>query len=583
MDDKDKNNLDYWTNKPKIFTRKDRNVILLNNSLTCSRKGWVDVLLIDLLNNGIYDDARVITGHKGLTREVQTVNIMDCPDIILFLTPNELLLTNGYFMKQQPEVFIHLIRDMQRLRCSGLAIKTKRFELPIPDEILHEADRIEFPIIEISDVCLSLGEILQRSTSVILNNKSDELQYALSIHKKFSEMIMRGKGISGIIQSLSKLLSSPVILLNNKWKTIAATNQNANITELTSAAVSALHGLSDTSSPTSLCLIDSSLRERSCMLVYPVKTYRHEGYLLSFHTPDQWTGLYGLTLEQASNVIGMELTKSQAVKERSRRHKNEFFSDLIEGYITFEQEALNRGKKYGLRKGYSCVVLAIRNDEAAALKGDNLTEQEEQYEHIKRHFGALEHPFTMFTKHDTYCILLSIPDSGWDEAKLTEHLTGMLKHLHQENGMSMSVGIGKPAMNVLGVRHSYTEAVNALQFGYRFKRKQFVQSYQAKDIGYLFHMLPHDELKQFYESTLDGLLQIADESERKELLRTLNAFYETQCQLVETSKQLFVHRNTVVYRLEKCERLLDVKLKDPAESLRIRIALAIEPLLLQKV
>lgn len=277
----------------------------------------------------------------------------------------------------------------------------------------------------------------------------------------------------------------------------------------------------------------------------------------------------------------MELTKSQAVKERSRRHKTNF-SDLIEGYITFEQEALNRGKKYGLRKGYSCVVLAIRNDEAAALKGDNLTEQEEQYEHIKRHFGALEHSFTMFTKHDTYCILLSIPESGWDEAKLTEHLTGMLKHLHQENGMSMSVGIGKPAMNVLGVRHSYTEAVNALQFGYRFKRKQFVQSYQAKDIGYLFHMLPHDELKQFYESTLDGLLQIADESERKELLRTLNAFYETQCQLVETSKQLFVHRNTVVYRLEKCERLLDVKLKDPAESLRIRIALAIEPLLLQK-
>lgn len=583
MDDKDKNNLNYWTNKPKIFTRKDHNVILLNNSLTCSRKGWVDVLLIDLLNNGIYDDARVITGHKGLTREVQTVNIMDCPDIIRFLRPNELLLTNGYFMKQQPEVFIHLIRDMQRLRCSGLAIKTKRFELPIPDEILREADRIEFPIIEISDVCLSLGEILQRSTSVILNNKSDELQYALSIHKKFSEMIMRGKGISGIVQSLSKLLSSPVILLNNKWKTIAATNQNANITELTAAAVSALHGLSDTSSPTSLCLIDSSLRERSCMLVYPVKTYRHEGYLLSFHTPDQWTGLYGLTLEQASNVIGMELTKSQAVKERSRRHKNEFFSDLIEGYITFEQEALNRGKKYGLRKGYSCVVLAIRNDEAAALKGDNLTEQEEQYEHIKRHFGALEHPFTMFTKHDTYCILLSIPESGWDEAKLTEHLTGMLKHLHHENGMNMSVGIGKPAMNVLGVRHSYTEAVNALQFGYRFKRKQFVQSYQAKDIGYLFHMLPHDELKQFYESTLDGLLQIADESERKELLRTLNAFYETQCQLVETSKQLFVHRNTVVYRLEKCERLLDVKLKDPAESLRIRIALAIEPLLLQKV
>ena len=146
---------------------------------------------------------------------------------------------------------------------------------------------------------------------------------------------------------------------------------------------------------------------------------------------------------------------------------------------------------------------------------------------------------------------------------------------------SLYIGIGKPATNVLGVRHSYTEAVNALQFGYWLKRKQFVQSYQAKDIGYLFHMLPHKELKQFYDATLNGLLHITDEHEKKELLRTLNAFYDTQCQLVETSKQLFVHRNTVVYRLEKCEKLLGVKLKDPAESLRIRIAIAIEPLLLQ--
>lgn len=90
-----------------------------------------------------------------------------------------------------------------------------------------------------------------------------------------------------------------------------------------------------------------------------------------------------------------------------------------------------------------------------------------------------------------------------------------LKSLHVETGLSLSIGIGKPATNVLGVRHSYTEAINALQFGYWLKRKQFVQSYQAKDIGYLFHMLPHNELKQFYDATLNGLLQIADEHEKK--------------------------------------------------------------------
>lgn len=91
-------------------------------------------------------------------------------------------------------------------------------------------------------------------------------------------------------------------------------------------------------------------------------------------------------------------------------------------------------------------------------------------------------------------------------------------------------------------------------------------------------MIPDDELKQFYEETFQCFSTI-EETEQKELMRTLNMYYDTQCQLVETSKRLFVHRNTVIYRLDKCEKLMGIKLKDPTESLRFRIAFAIEPLL----
>lgn len=496
------------------------------------------MLLNDLLSTGIYENAKVIAGIDGLMREVQTVNIMDSPDIIRFLRPNELLLTNGYFMKQQPELLIQLIRDMQRLNCCGMAIKTRRFELILPDEIVRLAESSRFPLIEISDVPLSLGEILQQSTSLILNNKNDELQYALSIHKKFSEMIMKGKGITDIINSLSKLLFSPVILVNSKLQAIAVPDNLKDNTGLIAAAERALQELSESASPTSICLADPRLRKYSHLLIYPVRTYRHEGYLLSFHSSERTTALYELTLEQATNVIGMEITKSQAVKERSRRYKTEFFSDLIEGYINAEQEALNRGKKYGLYPDSTRSVVALRNDEAltaavdgersnfrspAVLREDNFSEQEEQYDRIKRFFNLFGHPFVMFTRQDTFCILLHIPETGWDEAGLIRQLNEMTESLYNQYGLSLSAGIGKPTTNMLGIKHSYTEAVNALNFGYRMKRRRFVQSYRAKDISYLFHMLPHAELRQFYEETLSGLIDVA-EQERTELLRTLSAF-----------------------------------------------------------
>lgn len=555
------------------------------------------MLLEELLEVHIFAKSQVLAGHGGLSRNVNTVNIMDAPDIIHFLRPGELLLTNGYFMKERPSTLMELMRDMNRLKCSGMAVKTKRFALDIPEEVLAEADRLQFPIIEISAVELSLGEILQRSTSVILDNKNHELQYALHIHKQFSNMIMKGKGIDDIVSALAQLLSSPVLLLSAKLQAVSQSDhfRDAALRPLQAAVTAALASVPSLAETASLCLLGPGLEEYRNMSFYPIHTYRHEGCLVTFQRNHAPTSMYGLTIEQASNVIGMELTKRHAVKERSRRYKNEFFSDLIDGFIGSEQEALHRGKRYGLKQHGTWLVMAGRKDDPASPPSGRTTaahaahasderlisERDMQYELIKRQFSQLSPSFVMFTKNDLFGLLLFIQEADWDENDFLKQLGLMTEQLYQQSGLSLSLGIGNPVTSVLDIGMSYAEAAKALQIGYQMKKTRFVQSYQSKDIGYLFRMIPYDELKQFYEETFQCFGQI-EENERKELLRTLSVFYDTQCQLVETSKQLFVHRNTVVYRLDKCEKLSGMKLKDPMESLRFRVAFAIEPLLKAK-
>jgi purine catabolism regulator len=549
------------------------------------------MLLEQLLANDIFAKSQMIAGHSGLSRTVQTVNIMDAPDIIHFLRPGELLLTNGYFMKEKPETLLELMTKMDQLKCSGLAVKTKRFALDIPQEVIDEANRIHFPIIEISSVEHSLGEILQRSTSIILDNKNDELQYSLTIHKQFSAMIMKGNGIPEIITALTQLLSSPILLLSNKLQVTAYSHhfKQTSMQSLISAAESVLLGIPAMQAPAQLCLLGPALRKYRHIELYPIFTYRHEGYLIAFQPKQAASNQYGLTLEQASNVIGMEMTKRQAVKERSRRYKNEFFSDLIDGFIGSEQEALHRGKKYGLKPQGTWLLLAARKDEqigvsagmtknAASTDERLISERDVQYELIKRQFLLLGVDFVMFTKNDLFGMLLFIQESKWEETVFLKQLAAMTQQLYEQSQLSISLGIGNPVTNVLDIGLSYNEAVKALQIGYQMKKTRFIQSYQSKDISYLFRMIPYDELKQFYEETFQ-CFSGAEENEQKELMRTLNVFYDTQCQLVETSKQLFVHRNTVIYRLDKCEKLMGIKLKDPAASLRFRIAFAIEPLL----
>lgn len=550
------------------------------------------MLLEQLLSNAVFAKANVIAGHSGLTRAVQTVNIMDAPDIIHFLRPGELLLTNGYFMKETPSMLLELMCKMNHLKCSGLAVKTKRFALDIPQEVIDEANRIHFPIIEISSVEYSLGEVLQRSTSLILDNKNDELQYSLNIHKQFSEMIMKGNGIPQMIGALTQLLSSPILLLGSKLQVTEHSHhfKQPSLQPLMAVANKLLSDIPALPAAVQLCLLDPVLRKHRYMAIYPVFTYRHEGYLIAFQPHQAASAQYSLTLEQAANVIGMEMTKLHAVKERSRRYKNEFFSDLIDGFISSEQEALHRGKKYGLKQKETWLLLAARKDEnsglptsmaknAAPLTDERLiSERDVQYDLIKRQFSQLGDAPVMFTKNDLFGMLLCIRESEWEESVFLKQLAAMQEQLELQSQLGISLGIGNPVTNVLDIGTSYNEAVKALHIGYQMKKTRFIQSYQPKDISYLFRMIPYDELKQFYEETFQ-CLSAMEENEQKELMRTLHVYYNTQCQLVETAKQLFVHRNTVIYRLDKCEKLMGIKLKDPIESLRFRLAFAVLPFL----
>ncbi|MDI4643530.1 PucR family transcriptional regulator [Cohnella hashimotonis] len=544
--------------------------------------------LDELIRNSIFANARVIAGSKGLKNEVQTVNIMDAPDIINYLKQKEFLLSNGYFIKQSPDTLSKLIANMHAMGCSGLAVKSRRFALAISPEDLAVADRLGFPLIELSEVPFSLGEILQQSTSFILDNKNHELHYALTVHKQFSGLIMHGNGLAKILDFLSSLIASPVILLGSRLEMMERSSSlGQNALPLVTAIAAALASIPPFQTTLSLCLVDASFPECRELALHPIQTYRHEGYLVTFPLLQKEDRLTALTIEQAANVIGLEMMKRQAVKERSRRFKNEFFADLIDGYFVTEQEVLHRGKKYGLRPRTPMLLIAVRLDIASeSLRATGLNSREESlqserdiyYETLKRHFYALRLQFTMFTRNDAFGLLVQLDDTELDETELRGALEKISSDLLSQSLIGVSIGIGSPVTDPLDIGLSFKEALKALQTGYSMGKSRFVLSHRRNDVGYLLRLLPSEELRRFFDETFKGF-DMLEERERQELLRTLKAYYDNHCHLIDTAKTLFVHRNTVLYRLDKCEKIVNLHLKDATESLRIRLALAIEPIL----
>lgn len=173
----------------------------------------------------------------------------------------------------------------------------------------------------------------------------------------------------------------------------------------------------------------------------------------------------------------------------------------------------------------------------------------------------------------------AVPDEHQlPERLLASRLKQMIHSLWSQHEVSLSVGVSNTADELSQLPRAYQEALDALQTGLHSQQQRYVQFYHVKELSDLLRMLPQEDLQEFIKETFAHLLFLEDK-ERGELLKTLRSFLDNHCHIADTAKQLYLHRNTVIYRLDKCEQLTGRSLRLPANSLRFRAAFLMEELL----
>lgn len=134
--------------------------------------------------------------------------------------------------------------------------------------------------------------------------------------------------------------------------------------------------------------------------------------------------------------------------------------------------------------------------------------------------------------------------------------------------MNVRVAYGTIVQELKDVSKSYKEANMALDVGKIFYVEKKVNAYGRLGIGRLIYQLPVNLCRIFIEEIfgVDGIVDFEEET-----LTTVNKFFENNLNVSETSRQLFVHRNTLVYRIEKLEKStgLDVRTFDDALTFKI--------------
>ncbi|SFR65083.1 PucR family transcriptional regulator [Anaeromicropila populeti] len=144
--------------------------------------------------------------------------------------------------------------------------------------------------------------------------------------------------------------------------------------------------------------------------------------------------------------------------------------------------------------------------------------------------------------------------------------------LNTEAMTKVHVAFGTVVNEIKDVSRSYKEAKMALDVGKIFYSGRNVVAYNNLGIGRLIYQLPMPLCKMFIKEIFDGK---SPDSFDEETLTTINKFFENSLNVSETSRQLYIHRNTLVYRLDKLQKSTNLDLRVFEDAITFKIALMV--------
>lgn len=257
--------------------------------------------------------------------------------------------------------------------------------------------------------------------------------------------------------------------------------------------------------------------------------------------------------------IAVSQLENLLIAYRERIDKNNFFQNLLLDNLLLV-DIYNRAKKLHLESTCKRAVILIEINK----ENDNGT-----MEMLKNMFSPQSGDFVTSVDEKNLIVIKQLDErESYEELDdVADMILGMMNTEVMVNG---KIAYGTIVRELKDVSKSYKEAKMALDVGRIFYAERNVVAYNTLGIGRLIYQLPINLCKMFIEEIFGaGIPEELDE----ETLNTINMFLENNLNVSETARQLYVHRNTLLYRLEKLQKVtnLDIRIFDDALTLKIAL------------
>ena len=242
------------------------------------------------------------------------------------------------------------------------------------------------------------------------------------------------------------------------------------------------------------------------------------------------------------NDAGKALAAAVAQKQKDSfsrpQTRNELYIRILEDPHYQPDQALLR--QYGIRKNSTRCTAVFRS--YSPIETDLYT--------ILSAMAPVEKGDVIIPTEYQSAVLIKDPD-GQNEEEITEFIEAVIGTMEAEGIDDIRAGIGREYPDISGIRRSYLEGKQALQLGKKYRRQDHVYVYSKQTLERIVDSIP-EEKKAEIRNAFFGNSAVTNLSE--EMLETVRVFFRNDLNLTAASKQLFIHRNTLNYRLDKIKK-----------------------------
>lgn len=534
-------------------------------------------ILAEVLALPRFSDLQLLSSHSNLTQPLESVEITETPDVADFIPKNVMILTTAMIYKDDQEKLKPFIDSLKQAECTALGIKVGRFLDEISPEIVAYASAVDLPLIKIPST-QPLGGLLHEIVGYLRDSKTEQMSVAFDIQKRFSTLLMQDVDATRFIAEFAKILNAPIILLSPWQQVIAHSNYfygNQKSAEFFIKQLSKDH-FQQLAQEKKIFRLQDERQENIQVAGFPIRVNDYFPYYLLVLSPEQIPyPISEFAIDQAILVLTFMLFKNQKIAESFEHLKTDFLDRLLDTH----QEALSKHQNWlELWKNYRlinsdyyqlAIVYGVTKPENETHIRYQQAEGQLIFQWLKEQLPEILPDVALFKlKNQNKSILIF-------QSKKNDHLMilqNLAERLQQALPITIRFALGNAYENLENLSNSYIEASSTLEASLHAQKPATVQLFHPKGLAGLFEKIGTEDVEYFCQQQLKELAY-PTEPTLQELRKTLKVFLDFNCEITKTANALYLHRNTIKYRMNQCEKLLGTSIQEPETSLLLRVAL----------